>query len=80
MPCALRADEGGMAPPFGSEQEMIETAIDAIRQAGYRPGKDVALAIDAAATHFYSPDEYQLHNELLSSDQMTARIAQWVRD
>lgn len=76
----LRADEGGMAPPFRSEQEMIETAIDAIHQAGYRPGKDVTLALDVAATHFYSPGGYQLQNELLSSDQMTARIAQWVHD
>jgi enolase len=74
----LRADEGGMAPPFRSEEEMIETAIDAISAAGYQPGNEVALALDIASTHFYSGEGYRLRNETLSSDEMIERIKRWV--
>ena len=48
----LRADEGGMAPPCRTPEEMMETALDAIRAAGYAPGREVALALDVAASHF----------------------------
>jgi enolase len=74
----LRADEGGMAPPCGTPEEMIETAIDAIRGAGFKPGKDVALAVDVAATHFHTSEGYRFRTETLSSEQMVARVRGWV--
>src|ERR1700739_835312 len=58
----LRADEGGMAPSFASEEEMIETALLAIREAGYDPGSEVALAIDVASSHFFRDRSYYLKN------------------
>ena len=74
----LRADEGGLAPPCQSSHELIETAVEAIRAAGYRPGSDVALAIDAAASHFYVDGRYFLDGETLDSAGMIAHLASWV--
>lgn len=74
----LRADEGGLAPPFRTAEEMLQTAIDAISVAGYRPGQQIALAIDVAASHFYSDRTYVLGAERLSSEQMIARLQSWV--
>lgn len=73
----LRADEGGMAPPFRTPEEMIETAIEAIESAGLQSGKDVALAIDVAASHFHSADCYHIGDELLSSEGMIDRLRRW---
>jgi enolase len=74
----LRADEGGMAPPFRSPEEMIEGALEAIEAAGYSPGKDVALAIDVASSHFSLPDGYHLADSVLTGDGMIARLQSWV--
>ena len=74
----LRADEGGMAPPFASEEEMIETALLAIREAGYEPGSEIALAIDVASSHFFFDGSYQLKNEHLTSREMIHQIRHWV--
>jgi len=73
----LRADEGGMAPPFRGPEEMIETAIEAIEGAGLQGGKDVALAIDVAASHFHSADGYHIGDELLSGEGMIERLRRW---
>jgi enolase len=74
----LTADEGGLAPACNSAEEMIETAMVAIKTAGYRPGADVALAIDVAASQFYSKGQYYLDGALLDASGMTARLARWV--
>ncbi len=74
----LRADEGGLAPPFRTAEEMLQTAVDAISAAGYHPGKQIALAIDVAASHFYSDQKYILGAETLSSEQMITRLQYWV--
>jgi enolase len=77
----LRADEGGgLAPPFHPAEEMLRTAGDAIAYAGYRPGEQIALAVDVAASQFYSDQHYTLGPEELSSEQMIARLARWVDD
>jgi len=76
----LRADEGGLAPPFNSAEEMLQTAVDAISSAGYSPGEQIALAVDVAATHFYSDQSYTLGSEKLSSGQMITRLERWVED
>lgn len=74
----LRADEGGLAPPCGSAEELIETAIQAIKTAGYRPHADVALAIDVASSHFRHAGLYRLDGAVLDSAAMIERLAQWV--
>jgi enolase len=74
----LRADEGGMAPPCRTPEEMIETALDAIHAAGYAVGSEVALAIDVAASHFRCPGGYRLGDEFLSSAEMIERVRRWV--
>jgi enolase len=73
----LRADEGGLAPPCRTAEEMIETALEAIRRAGHKPGTEIALALDVAATHFYSGGMYELGGERLSSEDMVERLRQW---
>ena len=49
-------DEGGFAPNLGSNEEAIEVVLEAIRKAGYEPGKDVFIALDAAASEYYDAD------------------------
>jgi enolase len=51
-------DEGGFAPDLGSNDEAVEVVLEAIRKAGYEPGADVELAIDAAANEFFHDGEY----------------------
>ena len=46
-------DEGGFAPKLGSVEEALETIIQAIKDAGYKPGKDIYLTLDPAASEFY---------------------------
>jgi enolase len=51
-------DEGGFAPDLASNEEAVEVVLMAIEQAGYRPGEDIVLALDPAATEFYEDGEY----------------------
>ena len=51
-------DEGGFAPSLGSNEEALAVIVEAIRQAGYRPGEDLALALDVAATELYREGAY----------------------
>lgn len=65
-------DEGGFAPNLKSNREALEILVDSIRKAGYRPGEDIALAIDAAASEFLSEDGYHLDAEdkVLKAEEM----------
>jgi enolase len=54
----LVGDEGGYAPPLETLDQALELLLEAIRGAGYEPGKDIALAIDSAATEFYEDGSY----------------------
>ena len=74
----LTADEGGLAPPCKSAEEMLALAVEAIEQAGYAPGKDVFLGIDVASTHFYQDHKYHLDGRILNSAGMIETIAQWL--
>ncbi len=56
-------DEGGFAPDLKSNVEAVEVILAAITKAGYKPGKDVALALDAAASEFYSAGKYNMSAE-----------------
>jgi enolase len=74
----LKADEGGLAPQFGSAESMLADAVDAIIAADFRPGSEVALAVDVASSHFFVDGKYRLGDEQLDSPQMIQRIDSWV--
>ena len=74
----LTADEGGLAPPCRSAEEMLGLAVEAIEQAGYPPGKDIFLGIDVAASHFYQGHRYHKDGEVLDSAGMIQTIARWL--
>ena len=74
-------DEGGFAPNLGSDQEACELIVKAIEAAGYKPGKDVAIALDPAASSFYEGGAYNLAKSKggrKSSDEMTALFQKWI--
>jgi enolase len=56
-------DEGGFAPDLGSNEEALELLMNAIDKAGYRPGEQVALALDVASSEFFSDGRYTLESE-----------------
>ncbi|MGA9473145.1 MAG: enolase [Terriglobales bacterium] len=74
----LTADEGGLAPPCKSAEEMLGLAVEAIELAGHTPGKDVFLGIDVASTHFCQDGRYQLDGESLDSAAMIQTIGRWL--
>lgn len=65
-------DEGGFAPALKSNEEAIETILMAIEKAGFRPGEDVLIALDAAASEFYLEDEKMYHFKKSSGEKLTA--------
>jgi len=67
-------DEGGFAPNLGSNEEALAYIIDAIQAAGYKPGKEIGLALDVAASEFYQKGQYVLksENRSLNSEEMIA--------
>ena len=74
-------DEGGFAPNLGSNEEACELIVNAIEAAGYKPGKDIAIALDPAASSFYSEGAYDLAKSKggrKSSDDMIAIYQKWV--
>lgn len=72
-------DEGGFAPDLGSNVEALDLIMVAIEQAGYKPGEQVQIALDAAATEFYDRDKgtYHIDNQDLSSSEMVDFLADW---
>lgn len=77
-------DEGGFAPNIGSNTEAIEIVLQAIETAGYRPGEDVYIAMDAAASELYKADEgvYHFHKsggEKLTSTEMVNYWTDWCK-
>jgi enolase len=74
-------DEGGFAPNLKSNEEAIETIIEAIAQAGYQAGKNVLLALDPAASEFYDGASYvfkKSDGRKLTSDQMVSFWSEWI--
>ncbi|BCU83098.1 enolase [Polycladomyces abyssicola] len=67
-------DEGGFAPNLSSNEEALQTIVAAIERAGYKPGEDVLLALDVAATELYKDGKYHLEGEGVtrSSEEMIA--------
>ncbi len=72
-------DEGGFAPDLGSNEEALEVILAAIERAGYTPGKDVLIALDAAASSFYRGDHYYLEAEAEPKKSADDLIAYWER-
>ncbi|MBL7139823.1 MAG: phosphopyruvate hydratase [Planctomycetes bacterium] len=73
-------DEGGFAPPLAEgNEEALRLVIEAIEKAGFEPGADLALTIDAAASEFYADGTYKLasENRELSADDMIDLLADW---
>jgi enolase len=73
-------DEGGFAPDLDSNQEAVEMLLRGIERAGYRPGHDVHLGLDVAASEFYKNGRYELTGEgtVRSRDEMIALYQDWV--
>jgi enolase len=73
-------DEGGFAPDLKSNREALDLIMQAIEKAGYTPGKQVFIALDAAATEFYDEKtkKYAIDGKQLDSSQMVDFLADWV--
>ena len=65
-------DEGGFAPDLPANREALDLILEAIGKAGYTPGRDVALALDVAATEFFADGAYRFEGGTRSADEMTA--------
>ena len=74
-------DEGGFAPNLGSNEEACELIVKAIEAAGFKPGKDIAIALDPAASSFFSGGAYELSKSKggrKTSDEMIALYGKWI--
>lgn len=74
-------DEGGFAPNLGSNEEAMEVILEGIEKAGYKPGKDIYIALDAAASELYGKGTYRLSAEKKPSKNTDAMIKfyeEWV--
>ena len=69
-------DEGGFAPDFKNNEDAIKAVLQAIEKAGYKPGEDIYIAMDAAASEFFIPEENVYHFKKSTGDKLT--IAQMV--
>lgn len=65
-------DEGGFAPNLKGNEEAILLIIDAIKMAGYKPGKDIYIALDVAASEFYSNKGYNFEGRIMSAEKMVS--------
>ena len=74
-------DEGGFAPDLKSNEEALEVIIEAINNAGYVPGKDMFIGIDAASSEFYKDGTYNLTSEglKLTNSEFVDYLASWVK-
>ncbi|MET4002890.1 MULTISPECIES: phosphopyruvate hydratase [Arthrobacter] len=73
-------DEGGFAPNLPSNRAALDLILEAIKRAGYEPGKDVALALDVASSEFFKDGAYQFEGKALTAADMSAYYAELVAD
>src|SRR3984885_3301454 len=71
-------DEGGFAPNLEHNRAALDLIVEAIGKAGFTPGRDIALAIDAAATEFYHDGAYHFDGKPQSATEMIATYSDWV--
>jgi enolase len=74
----LVGDEGGFGPKLAGNEQALELILVAFRRAGLEPGKDAAIGIDVASTHFHENGLYRLQNQLHSPTTFAAMLADWV--
>ena len=70
-------DEGGFAPNLSSNEEAIEVVLEAIEIAGYKPGKDIYIALDAAASEFYNKEKKIYHFESTNQDLTSSDLVNY---
>ena len=71
-------DEGGFAPSLGSNEEAIQVVIEAVEKAGFKPGHDMYIALDAASSEFYKADKGVYHFESTGEERTSAEmVAYW---
>ena len=72
-------DEGGFAPSLPGNESALDLIVNAIRTSGYEPGREIAIALDPAASELWSSGRYELHTEdrSLNSDEMVALWSDW---
>ncbi|XAS73503.1 phosphopyruvate hydratase [Micrococcaceae bacterium Sec5.1] len=73
-------DEGGFAPNLPSNRAALDLIQEAIKNAGYTPGSDIALALDVASSEFYKDGAYQFEGKALTASEMSAYYAELVAD
>jgi enolase len=76
----LKADEGGFGPALSGNQAPLDLLLEAVERARYEPGKDIAFALDVAATHFFDGDRYRLATEgkVYDAASLVDLLATWV--
>lgn len=72
-------DEGGFAPVLKSNREALELLMKAIEAAGYRPGEDVGLALDVAATELYKDGKYKWEGKQISGEELLGVYSSWAQ-
>lgn len=72
-------DEGGFAPPFESTTQALDTLMEAIEKAGYKPVQDFALAMDVAANECVEGDGYRIDGTLYSTDELINQYGAWLK-
>ena len=76
-------DEGGFAPNLGSNEEAIEVVLEAIEKAGYKPGDDMLIALDAASSEFYNAEKdrytFQSTGDILTGSDLVSFWSDWVK-
>ncbi len=73
-------DEGGFAPRLKSNEEALKIILEAIKKAGYKPGKDVFLGLDVAASEFFIEGKYDFEkNKKITSDELIKIIGEWTK-
>ena len=75
-------DEGGFAPNLKSNKEALEVIVEAINKAGYKPGEEMFIAIDAASSEYYKDGKYVLEHEgkIFNADEMVDFFEEWVNE
>ena len=70
-------DEGGFAPNLGSNEEAIEMVLKGIEEAGYKPGEDIWIALDPAASEFYNAEKKMYHFDSTGEDKSTDELVEY---
>ena len=75
-------DEGGFAPNLKSNKEALDVIVEAINKAGYKPGEEMFIAIDAASSEYYKDGKYVLEHEgkIFNADEMVDFFEEWVNE